>query len=173
MPRKSREEYNKEYYAKNCDDILYRAKELRKDEKTIKCKCSEYGRYKDNTSARNAHFKTTSHRIWLKKQEIYELMTKQLNYSQLKAEAYVEDRLDKKKAKTPKDQLEVLKKYKMACIDGIQLKLDEENDPSNKVIVLEVEETQVAPTEKPYIPPSASFDPLALMGKSNNDIEGV
>ena len=167
MPSKGRAEWNAEYYAKNCDDILYRKKQERKNVKTIKCKCGDRAQYQDTNSSRNAHFRTNGHKVWEMKQEICAMLTGSFNYSQIKAEQSVVDRLYKKNAKTTKDKLTALMKYKMDCVDGIDnINNPKKPEPENEVI----EEQR---PEKPYIPPSADFDPLALMGKSNNDIEGV
>ena len=164
MPSKGKSVWNKDYYEKNSEDILYRKRVLWKEAKTINCKCGEHARYKDTTTARNRHFKTLNHKVWVKKQEIYDLMTTRMNYSQPRAEEMVEERLFNKRARTTRHQFEILMDYKLACISGCELKDKPiEPEPIKNVVV----------EEKPYIPPSASFDPLALMGKSNNDIEGV
>ena len=172
MPSKGRSVWNKDYYAKNADEILYRKRIEWKEAKTIDCKCGEFARYKDTTSARNQHFKTGTHKIWAKKQEIIKLMTqKPINYSLVKAENFIVVRLDKTRARTQKDQFNVLCKLLMECINGIDK--PKKPEPINVVVEKTAPINLYGSTEKPYIPPSADFDPLALMGKSNSDIEGL
>ena len=174
MPSKGRSEWNKDYYEKNADDILYRKRSLWKEAKTIKCKCGDRAQYKDTTTARNRHFKSLNHKVWVKKQEIFELMTTRMKYSQLEAEERVEERLFNKKARTPRNQLEILISYKLACIKGLDnYNKPKQPEPENVVVEKTAPINLYGSTEKPYIPPSASFDPLDLMGKSNNDIDGV
>ena len=176
MP-KSRAEINAEYYAKNADDILYRKKQERKNEKTIKCKCGDRAQYKDNNSSRNAHFRTQGHKIWEMKQEIIVLLTGFFKYSQVKAEQLIEDRLYKKKAFTSKDILIALMKYKMDCVDGIDnYNKPKKPEPKNEVVEETRETTPInlyGSTQKEYTPPSASFDVMDLMGSANSDMEGL
>jgi hypothetical protein len=170
MPSKGRAEWNKTYYAENCDDILYRKKVNYKKAETIKCKCGDRSQYKDIASSRNAHFKTLTHKVWEKKQDIYGMMTKQLNHSQLKAEKFIEERLEKKRARTPKDEMKVLLTIINECVDAI----DGKNKPKKpEPVNVVVEEEKPIEEDKPYVPPSASFDPLALMGTANSDMDGL
>ena len=173
MPSKGKSVWNNDYYAKNADDILYRKRSLYNEAKTIDCECGKYARYKDTTSARNQHFKTLTHKIWAKKQEIINLMTqKPINYSLVKAENFIVVRLEKKRARTQKEQFNVLCNLLMECINGIDN--PKQPEPIKNVVVEKTAPINLyGSTEKPYIPPSASFDPLDLMGKSNNDIDGV
>ena len=170
MPSKGRAEWNKTYYAENCDDILYKRKVDYKKAKTIPCPCGEYSRYKDTSSARNAHFKTLTHKVWEKKQYICEMMTKQGNYSQLKAENFIEERFEEKRARSLKEQMKILLTIITECVDAI----DGKNKPKKpEPVNVVVEEEKPIEEDKPYVPPSASFDPLDLMGTSNSDIDGV
>ena len=175
MPSKGKSVWNADYYAKNADEILYRKRLDWKEAKTINCKCGEFARYKDTTSARNQHFKTGTHKIWAKKQEIINLMTqKPINYSLVKAENFIVVRLEKKRARTQKDQFKVLCNLLMECINGIDNPIKvKKPEPVNVVVEEKAPINLYGSTEKPYIPPSASFDPLALMGKSISDIEGL
>ena len=162
MPSKGKAEYNKEYYANNAEDICYRKKVQWKEAKTIRCRCSEFARYKDTTSSRNAHFKTATHRIWEKKQKIYDLMTKNGN-SQAKAEQYVLERLERKRARTSQDVINLLNKITNQIIDEIDRLNDDDNviraepEPETENVVLEEHNPDV-----PHIPPSAAFDPMSL-----------
>ena len=173
MPSKGRSVWNKDYYAKNADEILYRKRSLWKESATIKCECGDRAQYKDNNSSRNQHFKTITHKIWAKKQEIINLMTThhKIKRSQLYAENFIAVRLEKTRARTLKDQFNVLCKLLMECINGIDKPKNPE--PENVVVEKTAPINLYGSTEKPYIPPSADFDPLALMGKSNSDIDGV
>ena len=170
MPSKGRAEWNKTYYEKNCEDILHRKKVDFKKAETIKCKCAEFAHYKDVSSSRNRHFKTLTHKVWEKKQDICGMMTKQLKHSQLKAERFIEERLEKKRARTPKDEMKVLLTIINECVDAI----DGKNKPKKpEPVNVVVEEIKSIEEDKPYVPPSASFDPLDLMGTSNSDFEGL
>ena len=175
MPSKGKSVWNNDYYAKNADDILHRKRSLYYEAKTIKCECGEFARYKDITSARNQHFKTLTHKIWEKKKEIINLMTqKPINYSLVKAENFIVVRLEKKRARTQKDQFKVLCNLLMECINGIDNPIKvKKPEPVNVVVEEKAPINLYGSAEKPYIPPSAEFDPLALMGKSISDIEGV
>tara|TARA_R100001198_G_scaffold55115_1_gene31240 strand:+ start:1398 stop:1928 length:531 start_codon:yes stop_codon:yes gene_type:complete len=176
MPSKGKSEWNKNYYAKNADEILYRKRSLWKEAKTIKCKCGDRAQYKDTTSARNQHFKTLTHKIWEKKQEIINLMMthKSIKRSQLHAENFIVARLEKKRARTLQDQFDELCNLLMECIDGIDnYNKPKQAEPVNVVVEEKAPINLYGSTEKPYIPPSAEFDPLALMGKSVSDIEGL
>ena len=170
MPSKGKGVWNKTYYEKNCEDILHRKKMDYRKAETIKCKCGEYSRYKDTSSSRNAHFRTLTHKLWEKKQYICEMMTKQLNHTQLKAENFIEERLEKKRARTPKDQMKVLLTIINECVDAIDGKDKPKKPEPVNVVVKEIKPIE---EDKPYVPPSASFDPLDLMGTSNSDIDGV
>ena len=176
MPSKGKSVWNADYYAKNADDILYRKRSLYNEAKTIDCECGKYARYKDTTSARNQHFKTLTHKIWAKKQEIINLMTthKSIKRSQLDAENFIVVRLEKKRARTQKDQFKVLCNLLMECINGIDNPIKvKKPEPVNVVVEEKAPINLYGSTEKPYNPPSAEFDPLALMGKSVSDIEGL
>ena len=170
MPSKGRAEWNKTYYEKNCEDILHRKKVDFKKAETIKCKCAEFAHYKDVSSSRNRHFKTLTHKVWEKKQDICGMMTKQLKHSQLKAEKFIEERLEAKRARTPKEQMKVLLTIINECVDAI----DGKNKPKKpEPVNVVVEEIKSIEEDKPYVPPSASFDPLDLMGCANDDMEGL
>ena len=166
MPSKGRSEWNKTYYQDNYDDILYKKKVNYNKAETIFCPCGECARYKNTASARNAHFKTQTHRIYEKRQDICRLMTGQLKYSQLKAENFIEERLEKKRARTPKDQMPVLLTLMNECVDAI----DNKDKPTNpEPINVVITETKPIEEAKPHVPPSAAFDPLSMMGTSNGD----
>ena len=167
MPSKGRAEWNKTYYEKNCEDILHRKKVDFKKAETIKCKCAEFAHYKDVSSSRNRHFKTLTHKVWEKKQDICGMMTKQLKHSQLKAERFIEERLEKKRARTPKDEMKVLLTIINECVDAIDGKNKPKKPEPVNVVVKEVKPIE---EDKPYVPP---FDPLDLMGTSNSDMEGL
>jgi len=177
MPSKGRAEWNAEYYAKNCDDILYRKKQERKNEKVIECKCGIHARYKDNSSARGAHFRTQGHRVWEMKKDICILLTGSAGHTQQKAEYMIEKKLQDKNAISTKEKLAALMNYKMNCIDSI----DNHKKPKKPKPIDEVveEERQTTPpnlygsTQKEYVPPSADFDVMSLMGTSNSDMEGI
>ena len=170
MPSKGRGEWNKTYYKENYDDILYKRKVEYKEAKTIPCPCGKYSRYKDTSSRRNAHFKTLTHKVWEKKQDICGMMTKQLKHSQLKAEKFIEERLEAKRARTPKEQMKVLLTIINECVDAIDGKNKPKKPEPVNVVVKEIKSIE---EDKPYVPPSASFDPLDLMGTSNSDFEGL
>jgi len=168
MPSMTKKEYNKKYYAENCDDILYKRRSEWKPSPTIKCPCGERAQYKDNTSSRNAHFKTGGHRIWLKKKRIVDLMTGNiLKHSQAYAEQFIEDRLAKVKAKSAhavhKEIILLnLNIIVMECISAI----DNNGKPKPKPKAAAEPEPEPEPEpfdpEVPHVPPSADFDPLSL-----------
>jgi len=161
MPSKGRAEYNKEYYAKNCDDILYRRKCEWKDAPKIRCKCAEFAHYKDTKGDKARHFKTKKHRIWEKKQDIIRLMTgKKINKSQQYAEEFIERRLETKKARTPQEQLDVLYRLVTECINAIDGKPKPKPNPEPLNVI--VEEPKEVVEHPVHIPPSAAFDPMSL-----------
>ena len=163
MPSKGKEVWNKNYYGKNADDILYNRKVNYKNAETISCPCGEFARYKDTTSARTKHFNTLIHKIYEKKQEIAEIMNRQLKYSKQKADAFIDERLEKKRARTNKDVFNTLMRLKMECIEVI----DKPTKPETINVV--ITETKPIEEAKPHVPPSAAFDPLSMMGTSNGD----
>jgi len=163
MPSKGRAEYNKEYYAKNCDDILYRRKCEWKDAPKIRCKCAEFAHYKDTKGDKARHFKTKKHRVWEKKQEIIRLMTENnavFKRSQQSAEGFIEYQLEKAKARNPQEQLDVLYKLVNKCIDAIDGKPKPKPNPEPLNVI--VEEPKEVVEHPVHIPPSAAFDPMSL-----------
>lgn len=168
MGSKGKSEWNKTYYAENCEDILYRRRAAWKASPTIKCPCGERAQYKDNTSSRNAHFKTGGHKIWLKKKRIIELMTgKDLKHSQAYAEQFIEDRLAKVKAKSAhavhKEIILLnLNIIVMECISAIDNNGKPKPKPKAAAEPEPEEEEEPFDPSVPHVPPSADFDPLSL-----------
>ena len=160
MPSKGRSEWNKTYYAKNCEDICYKKKLQFKEAKTISCPCAEFSRYKDTTSARNAHLKTLTHRIWEREKDVFKFMG-QCGYSQEKAKEFIAERYRKKMTRTKQDQLIQLNKIVKECIAALENKGKPKPKPKPEPLNVVLEET---PTEEcePHIPPSAAFDPMSL-----------
>jgi len=161
MGSKGKSEWNKTYYAENCEDILYRRRAAWKASPTIKCPCGERAQYKDNTTSRNRHFKTAGHIIWVKKQKIIEIMTgKEINNSKAFAEQFIVERLERKKARTNKDIMVQLNKLTMEAINGI----DNKPKPKPKAAAEPEPEEEEEPFDPsvPHVPPSADFDPLSL-----------
>jgi hypothetical protein len=165
MPSKGRSEWNKTYYSKNAEDICYKRRLEWKEAKTIDCPCGEFSRYKDTTSARNAHFKTLTHRVWEREKDVFKFMG-QCGYSQEKAKEFITERYRKKMTRTKQDQLIQLNKIVNECIAAIDGKGKSKPKPKPEPKPLNVVVEEPKPDE-PHIPPSAAFDPMSLASSSD------
>ena len=145
MPSEGRAKYNNTYYIANADDISYNNKLARRDAKTIICGCGSS--IKDYSSSKSVHKKTNKHQIYEITMDIIETVA------------------DKYKA-----IIKLRNKARRLLVEG----MDEKPKPVVKEKPKPVENVVIS-TEPvtPHNPPSATFDPLSMMGTSNGDIDGL
>tara|TARA_R110001606_G_scaffold369156_1_gene525102 strand:+ start:176 stop:859 length:684 start_codon:yes stop_codon:yes gene_type:complete len=158
MPSQGKAAWNKEYYKKNADDILYRAKQERKVAKRIPCPCKEYGYYKDTKACKRVHFKTQVHQLYERKMRCVKILTNDFNYPQHKAEKRVDREIQKKCGLeyVGKVALKNLTNFEYELRDTYIKHLENENKPKppvDKNIVLEKTELESQPLQQPVANP--------------------
>mgnify|MGYP003676589230 FL=1 len=158
MPSQGKAAWNKEYYKKNADDILYRAKQERKVAKRIPCPCKEYGYYKDTKACKRVHFKTQVHQLYERKMRCVKILTNDFNYPQHKAEKRVDREIQKKCGLeyVGKVALKNLTNFEYELRDRFVAHLENKNKPKppvDKNIVIEKTELESQPLQQPVANP--------------------
>ena len=120
MPSQGKAAWNKEYYAKNADDILYRAKQERKVAVKIPCPCKENGYYKNIKSCKRLHFKTHVHQVYERKLRCVKILTDDFNYMPQKSTLRVDKEIQRKCG------LEYTSKAAIKCLADYEFKLREQ-----------------------------------------------
>ena len=155
MPSEGRAAWNKEYYAKNADDILYRAKQSRKVAKTISCPCADYARYKDIPDNKRKHFASKIHQSYKQKMLCVKILTDDFNHTREDALMNVESRAKKKCGAeyTGKAGLNCFIDYEFVLRKQFINHKKNTEAPVTKNIVIEKKELEQQPLQPPIANP--------------------
>ena len=164
MPSEGKAAWNKEYYKKNADDILYRAKQERKAAKTIFCPCSETSFYKDVKDNKRKHFATLKHRSYEQKLVCVKILTRDFKYKEDEAKLKVDKQITNKCGDTylGKEALKQLVKFEFELRDKFILHKENKDKPNDspfkkespfKNIVMKKEEIDAQPLQQPIANP--------------------
>jgi len=176
MPSEGKQKWNNDYYVANADDIAYNQKLVRRDAKIIVCGCGST--IKDYSSSKSVHKKTNKHQIWEITMDIIDILySGNVICDKAKAKVWIRQELEQAvgyRLETNADKYKQIIKLRNKARRLVVERIDKKLKPPVKEKPKPVENVIISiKADTPHVPPSATFDPLALMGTSNTDMDGL
>ena len=177
MPSEGKAKWNNDYYVANADDIAYNQKLVRRDAKTHICGCGSS--IKDYSSAKSQHKKTDKHQVWEITMDIIDILYDgNVISNKAKAKVWIRQELEQAvgyRLETNAEKYKQIIKLRNKARRLVVERIDKKLKPSVKEKPKPVENVIISiKADTPYIPPSATFDPLDLMGSGAvSDMDGL